>query len=324
MKKISVVIPMFNSFGLMKRNLEILEKMPAGSVEVIAVDDCSPDGSFDAARAYAQQSSLEMKVLQNEVNAGPGVARNRGIDAATGEYITFVDSDDYLDDAFYSKISALLEQDIDCIIFDYTVVSETGEALSIGGSIGAAHVQPGFLDPKFAFVYTYGSTWGKVYKRSIIEQHHIRYGAFYRSEDMPFTKQALAECSCIYYLNEALYHYVQVATSLMHNPKLNDERNCQRAFQMLSRNLSDAGLDGELLSVELREVLNNSVLIMAGRGCTRKEIVSYIRRSYRREHICSPYFRGYPLYVRVTARLAYGRCIFALRLIERRRSRKKC
>lgn len=315
MKKISIVIPVYNSFGLMKRLLEMLEKMPAGSVEAIVVDDCSPDGSFDAARDYARQSSLEMKVLQNEKNSGPGAARNLGIGAATGEYITFVDSDDYLEDSFYSQISGLLEQEPDCIIFDYTEVSQAGEALLPGKSIAAARVQPGLLEPKFALVYTRGSPWGKIYKKSIIDRNGIRYGEFYRSEDMPFTKHALAKCSSIYYLNCPLYNYVQLPTSLMHNRKLDDERNCQRGFRLLSSNLAGAGLERELLAIELREVLNNSVLIMAGRGCSCREILAYIGRSYRREHIRSPYLSGYPRHVGVITRLAYWRCVPALRLI---------
>ncbi len=323
MHKISVITPVHNSFALMKRNLENLEKMPENAVELVVVDDCSTDESYAQAVMYSKNCHFNMIVLKNEKNSGPGASRNLGIDAATGDYITFVDSDDYLTDDFYERVQPFMDQEIDCAIFDYQSVSEMGDPLASGRSIGVAGISEGFLDPRIAFVYAFGSTCGKLYKKSIIDCNHIRFGAFFRNEDMPFTKLALAKSERIFYLQQDIYNYVQVSTSLMHNAVLNDETNCQKAFQMLSESLLDTDLKEELLAIELREVLNNSVLIKIGNGRPSNEIVSYIKENYRMEHIRNKYFSRYPIYVKVTSWMAYLRCVAVLRLIWRVKRWKK-
>ncbi len=110
---ISIIIPMYNSFKLMKQNLMVLEKNPTSKLEIIIVDDCSKDNSFLVLEAekYAQESELTIKVIQNDKNSGPGFSRNKGIENATGDYITFVDSDDYLSSDFYNKVSLILSEE---------------------------------------------------------------------------------------------------------------------------------------------------------------------------------------------------------------------
>ena len=317
MKKISIVTPMYNSFHQMERNLEILEKFPIEGIELIIVDDCSKDDSYEKALSYSKNTSVHVKVLKNSANSGPGVSRNKGIENASGDYITFVDSDDYLSEDFYKQMCPLMEQDVDCVIFDYQFVSDSGEKLGNGNSIDSGALQPGLLERNSAFMYTFGSTVGKLYKREILTQYNVQFGEFYRNEDMPFTKVALARCSKIYYLPKHLYNYVQMESSLMHNATLNDERNCQRAFEMVLEQLGDAGMDEELMTVELREVLNNSVQIMIGRGCSNREIIDFIRKHYKIEHLTNRYIKGYPVYVRVIGWMAYFHCIFPIRVMWR-------
>lgn len=315
MHKISIITPVFNSFSLMTQNLKVLEKWPDGVIELIVVDDCSTDGSYERAVEYAQNSRVNMVILKNEKNAGPGVSRNRGIEVATGDYITFVDSDDYLRPDFIEHMKPLMDQSVDCVIFDYQSVSDIGVTLKSGTSIGMKKVQEGFLDNKTAFVYTHGSTGGKMYKKDVIDRYHIRFGDLFRNEDMPFTKNAIARSRCVYYLKQELYYYVQIGTSLMHNTSLSDERNCQKAFRMLSDNLADIDLKEELLSIEMREVLNNSVLIKLSNGDSGRKIRSYIKDNYRLEHLHNRYFYAYPFYVKLISWAIYTRCIWIIRIL---------
>ena len=317
MKKISIVTPIYNSFHQMKRNLRILGNYPMEGIELIIVDDCSKDDSYEQAISYSENVTFPIKILKNQTNSGPGVSRNKGIEDASGDYITFVDSDDYLSEDFYEQMCPLMEQGIDCIIFDYQFVSDSGEKLGYGHSVDSNILQHGLLEQNSAFVYTFGSTVGKLYKRKILTQYNVQFGEFYRNEDMPFTKIALARCDSIYYLPKQLYNYVQLESSLMHNSALNDERNCQRAFELVSEQLRDAGLEEELIAVELREVLNNSVQIMIGRGCTNREIIDFISKHYKIGHLKNRYVKKYPVYVRMMGWLAYFHCIFPIRLMWR-------
>ena len=89
--KLTVIIPVYNR---PERVVKALDSIPArDDLEVIVVDDCSTDNTMEVLKSYDR---IPITILKNEVNSGPGIARNKGLDAARGEYITFLDSDDWL------------------------------------------------------------------------------------------------------------------------------------------------------------------------------------------------------------------------------------
>ena len=324
MCKLSIIIPMYNSFKYMKKNLKILEKqINKNDFEVIIIDDCSSDTSFQDAKVYAKKTTLNISVYKNEKNLGPGVSRNEGIKYSSGDFITFIDSDDYVDSSFIVKIWRYLNEDIDCLIFDYALISENGSYISGGKSIGSKKITPGYIDNKEALVFVYGSTCGKIYRKKIIIDNNVRYGNLFRNEDMPFTKHALAKSSKIYYLAEELYYYVQVKTSLMHTEALMDEKNCQSGFDLLKKSIESDHLDVELESIELREVLNETVLIMIAKNLPLKKINDYVRKRYNKRYIKNKYFHMYPLYVKVVTILIYFRMYWIISLIWRYKKWKK-
>ncbi len=315
MFKISIVAPLYNSFHMLERGLEVLSKQKAASIELILVDDCSKDDSFQKAQEYAKNSSFDMIVLQNEKNGGPGVSRNNGIAHATGDYITFMDSDDYFSDDFTEALVPILENGADCVIFDYQNVDAAGAYLSSGTSIAMKGLREGWMDTKEAFVFTQGTTWGKIYKRDVIERSGARFGEYFRNEDTIFTKHAIAFSEKVWYCARPLYRYVQFEGSLMHNTALLDESNCQRSFALIRERLQGQDLDEELLAVQLIEALNTTVLIKTAKKEPRKEIIRYIRENYSKKHIRNKYFALHPLYRKIVSCCAYYKCILLLKLI---------
>ena len=323
MIKISIVIPMFNSFHTLRAGLMRFRCDTACALELIVVDDCSNDSSYTDAVAFASESDLDVKVLRVDSNRGPGHARNVGVKEATGDYITFMDSDDYFRSDFSEKLLPLLDGRYDCVIFDYASVSCEGEILTTASSLGMEGAKEGPVDSRVAFVYAHGSPWGKIYKRETIVQSGIRFAELYRNEDMPFTKAAIALSTAVYYCKDDLYRYVQRQGSLMSDESVDDESNCQRAFALLSETLRGRDLTMEMLAIELRCVLNNTVLHRIAKRSPRREIVRYIKSSYRPEHLNNRYFKDYPRYARIISLLAYRRCISGLRLIWWYARRKK-
>lgn len=315
MKKISVIIPMYNSFHMMERNFSVLSKQVDAEIEIIIVDDCSADDSFIKAKEYAEKSELNIIVIKNDKNGGPGYSRNNGIKYATGDYITFADSDDYFAEDFTKVLSPLLEANWDCVIFDYANVDKDGNFISAGKSMGSVESGQGEVSTQRAFVYAKGAPWGKIYRKEIIIQNNIRFLNLFRAEDMPFTKHAIAMSKKIYYCSAQLYQYVQLSTSLMHNDNLIDEKNCQLAFSYLKENLSSDTFKEELLAVELREILNNTVLIKVAKKESRKDIVQYICFNYKKEHFKNKYFSDQPTYLKIISYCAYYRLLFLIKLI---------
>lgn len=100
--KVSVIIPVYNVEPFLARCLDSVVGQTLREIEIVCVDDGSPDRSIDILRRYAAGDN-RIRVISQE-NRGLGGARNRGFDAATGEYILFVDSDDWIDPAYCERL----------------------------------------------------------------------------------------------------------------------------------------------------------------------------------------------------------------------------
>ena len=93
--KVSVILPVYNVAPYLGRCIESLQAQTLADLEFIFVDDCSTDGSMESVEAWAEKDS-RVRILRNEKNIGPGPSRNRGIEEARGEHLSFVDPDDYI------------------------------------------------------------------------------------------------------------------------------------------------------------------------------------------------------------------------------------
>ena len=103
MPKVSIIVPVYNSGKYLKTCLDSLVNQTLKDIEIIAVDDCSTDNSLLILMDYAKKYH-NIKVYHNRENLGQGASRNRGLDIARGEYIGFVDSDDYIRYTMYEDM----------------------------------------------------------------------------------------------------------------------------------------------------------------------------------------------------------------------------
>ena len=101
--KVSVIIPVYNTEKYLEKCLYSVCNQTLSDIEIICINDCSTDNSREILNKYAADDE-RIKIINFEENKGAAAARNAGIDAATGEYIGFVDSDDYPDLDFYEKL----------------------------------------------------------------------------------------------------------------------------------------------------------------------------------------------------------------------------
>lgn len=125
MLKISVVIPCFNGWRFMGKCLTSLETQTILPYEVIIVDDCSSDNSFESLSKFVNNSSINIVLERNSVNSGPGVTRKNAIQMAKGDYIAFCDCDDWYEPTFIEDfMNKIKESNADIIICDNYVVTE--------------------------------------------------------------------------------------------------------------------------------------------------------------------------------------------------------
>ena len=276
--KYSIVTPMYNSFSLMKRYFASLCQQTYKNFEVIIVDDCSSDDSYEELCKYAEVSPLTIRVFKTEKNGGPGIARNVGMDAARGEWITFIDNDDWVDTHLFEKIEDVIkENEVNSVIYDYYTTNgkENKRASSMYYGEG------GVIPLSKCMIYVRNHTIGKFYKLSNCREKNIRYPEVRRCEDVAFVIRAIDACGSTYYLNEPLYYYYQRPTSLSNNTKL-DEADMVKAFAILEDKLGSKYPE-ELKEKSVTDILYGALLMMCKSGKSKKEIIAYID-SYEKKY----------------------------------------
>jgi glycosyltransferase involved in cell wall biosynthesis len=276
--KYSIVTPVYNSFNLMGKYFDTLERQSYKNFEVIMIDDCSTDGSYEQLLQYSKKTCLNMCVLRSDINSGPGNARNIGIQNAKGEWITFIDNDDWVSTSFLKKIDdAVIKNQTNCIIYDYLITN--GEKTEKGKSMYRSRY--GYVSVSDCISYVRNHTFGKVYRLDCLREKEINYPKLRRCEDVAFVCQAIKACGGAYYLNEALYYYFQHKNSLSNNIKL-DESDMIKAFAILEKELGTK-YPGELKEKSVTDILYGVLLMMCKSGKSNKEIKKYIK-SYEKKY----------------------------------------
>lgn len=213
---VSVIVPIYNTAEYLQPCLDSLLGQSYRELEIICVNDGSSDNSSEILEEYAARDS-RIKVIHQE-NAGVAAARNQGLDEATGEYVTFVDSDDWLESEAYEKVIEQFTAGVDIVamgaVLDGEVAGKDGlEEYFNRLPQGKIEVTPA------AFAELNISLPTKVYRRSVIEEKVIRFpvGIAY-GEDTAFVCCVLPWSGCMYNLGSRYYHYVQHESSAMQNP----------------------------------------------------------------------------------------------------------
>lgn len=272
MCKISIIVPCFNSEDYVENLLNNLKLQTSKDFEVIFVDDCSLDNTYAILQKLIADCDFQCKVIRNKQNSGPGTSRNNGIAVAEGEYIMFVDSDDYMARETVSLIknSILDNQYPDAILYDYyrtngknDIACETAPGIS-GGAITVSD----------ALLYSKGSTWCKVYNREFIMEKSVRFPALNTNEDFTFNKTALSYCDSIFYLKKNLYYYVYNPNSIVNSHRGSND-NVRIAFDILSRDMNPV-YKSILVFLKSTIYLYGSVQSMIRRKDNENEIKKFI------------------------------------------------
>lgn len=201
---LSVVVPVYAVEGYLYQCLESiragLNASESAAVEVIAVDDASPDSCGDMLEAYAARHG-DLRVVHLSRNGGLGQARNAGLEHARGEYVWFVDSDDWLPPGSVSAVLAALERDEpDVLLVDHLRVHENGRLEADASS----HV---LRDPTLpSLIGLQHTAWNRIVRRGLLADLGLRFlPGWY--EDVPFSNPVLIGAERISVLDRVCYHY---------------------------------------------------------------------------------------------------------------------
>ena len=213
--KVSIIVPVYNTYEYLSKCLDSVIGQSLTEIEIIVINDGSPDDSDSIIRAYIEKDDRIIYIIQE--NKGLGVTRNIGIEKASGEYIAFVDSDDYIEPDMMQRMYEKASQaDYDVVICE-TYIND-GERQCLRKSladidedlINRYDTRDFLKNVFFTNIYRYCS-WDKIYKTSFIKKNKILFGdnrEIY-AEDAYFQFRVIMEKPLLGFVARPLYHYVQ-------------------------------------------------------------------------------------------------------------------
>lgn len=203
---LSVIIPVYNVEAYLRRCLDSIIRQTFVSYEVIIVNDGSTDGSESIINEYRDKDK-RIRILTQE-NRGLSEARNAGLNVACGEYVAFIDSDDYVDHTMFQKMmQQVIEQDADIVVCQFYKVSLSRECRFITEEV--KHSFENMLASKL-----YAVAWNKIYKKSLFVDNQIRYPAKLYHEDVATTFKLYYYAKRILHVKEGLYYWQERESSI--------------------------------------------------------------------------------------------------------------
>lgn len=211
---VSVIMAVYNAMPYLEQAVESVLSQTLHDIEFICVDDGSTDGSLEELREYAKMDS-RMRVLRHrEQTDGAGAARNLGLEAATGKYLSVLDADDFFALDMLEKAYAKAEATkADIVFFDAWKVDTVTGAVYEEGSVFVPSRLPkeavfsGVQNVRNLFHMTNGAAWNKLFRREFIERENLRFESFHHADDIGFVLPALASAQRIAPLPERLLYY---------------------------------------------------------------------------------------------------------------------
>ena len=211
----SVIVPVYNVKSYLPRCLESIVAQDYSPLEVILVDDGSTDGSSELCDEWVARDT-RIRVI-HKANEGPGQARNAGLDAAQGQYVSFIDSDDYVHPQFISKLHGYaVDQEAEVVLCRWVEFEEESPAKLplMKGMVRLTEMTGKEALSRIFYqdVITH-SPWGRLYRRELFSQH--RFSEKYVYEDLELIYPLLKQVNKVVETDECLYCYMVRPMSLM-------------------------------------------------------------------------------------------------------------
>lgn len=229
MPKVSIIVPCYNVASFLPKCLDSLINQTLHDIEIICIDDKSTDTTLNILQKY-KQTDPRIKVIASENNTGVATTRNKGLDFATGEYIGFVDPDDYVDLDFYEKLYN------HATMFN-TIVTKASVMVTdmITGETG---VHYGVKQVKKHIAYFSSAFWSAIYLHDFLQQHQIKFpDNMVYAEDAVFLAHVCTKTNNIGFVDNTAYHYFHKRPDSLDSDFFSHEK-AQSALTAIKLNLA--------------------------------------------------------------------------------------
>lgn len=222
--KITVVIPVYNVAPYITRSLESIANQTYKNIEVIFVDDCGVDNSAEIIYEYMSDTLIDCKLLRHSCNRGLSAARNTGLEAATGDYVYFLDSDDDITpDCIESLVAPLNLWQYDVVVGDYNVIG--------GGCYSPLVLPEGPLYSNDDIIKAYAEgkwyvmAWNKLCRREFLLRNKLFFKEGLIHEDVLWTFMVACKANSLYVVRQPVYNYYVRSASIMTSMSIEKDAN---------------------------------------------------------------------------------------------------
>ena len=214
---VSVIVPVYNPGPGIEKCLCSLQNQTLRDLEFIFIDDKGNDNSFEIIQKAAERDD-RIKIIKNDQNSGPGISRNKGIDAAKGEYLGFVDSDDYVSNDFFELLyNKAVDKAAKIVRGNFCTVEYKDKRIDYSRGLAMQEtIKEGIDENKPLYSLFLTPLWCAIFECEWIKENDIRFGTIRYSEDKVFLLQACYSAKTMEMVDEAMYCYVQNDKSLVH------------------------------------------------------------------------------------------------------------
>ena len=286
MPKISIIIPVYNAEDTIERCINSILKQKYSDYEIILINDGSKDNSEKIILSYAEKNN-SIKYISKE-NSGVADTRNYGIEKATGDYIIFVDSDDYVKDTIFTDISEYLDKGVELIKWKGVLVDETGNEISkIDGPVFEETTgEDGFnkLYSKGTFI---DALWVYAIKRSIFKENNFKFTTNTYHEDFGLLPLIIVKAKSMVSIEKYNYFYVQTKTSIMRGNEYQKEvkkaYDSLQQYDNINRGIKEYNIDN-YTKENIRLFCTNTILLKIER-LNKEDQKEYIKQIKKRKMI---------------------------------------
>lgn len=232
MKKISIIVPIYNAEKYISKCLDSILMQAKENVELILINDGSTDRSEEIIGTYLGKYKTSIKYIK-QTNQGIATTRNIGIEKATGDYIIFVDSDDYIDKDLLKKLEPYMEQEID--IIKYKAILETEQEEEIGQFEGPIFDVVTGQEAFSKLCFTdemLDALWVYAYKRALFIKNKLKFIKNVDHEDFGLIPLIILKANTFISTDIQGYHYVQSENSITRNSSY--EKTVKKVFDTLT------------------------------------------------------------------------------------------
>lgn len=237
--KISIILPVYNVQEYIRESLDSILSQTYSNIEVILVNDGSKDSSLSICREYAEKDSRV--IVFDQENAGVGVARNKALENVTGDYVTFIDPDDWIEQGYFSKVIETIQsytEVIDVVYIPYPASKNiTEKKLYIQSEIRDELIKRFFKNPDLKLV-SMATVWSLFIRREIVQE--LRFNPLLRTiGDKPFVLDIMLSARNVVLLPDSFYNYrpnpVSITKGYLPNRAIHVTRSNQEIFDVLTK-----------------------------------------------------------------------------------------